>query len=120
MKLVVEEPESASLASALAARAPQATSIVGEIEFRRACLRAVPPPPVERIEAVLAPVSAIALDNEIANAAAALRPILLRSLDAIHVATALALGAGLEAVVTYDARLAKAAEAAGLTVLSPR
>jgi predicted nucleic acid-binding protein len=41
----------------------------------------------------------------------------LRSLDAIHLAAALSLGA--EAVLTYDDRLAEAARGLGMTVLSP-
>jgi predicted nucleic acid-binding protein len=43
----------------------------------------------------------------------------LRSLDAIHVATALAIGDELEALVTYDHRMKQAALAAGLAVVSP-
>jgi uncharacterized protein len=43
----------------------------------------------------------------------------LRSLDAIHLATARLLGPDLDALVTYDHRLASAATDAGLAVLSP-
>jgi len=46
-------------------------------------------------------------------------PAGLRSLDAIHLASALTLGDELDAFVTYDARQADAARAAGLTVESP-
>lgn len=52
-------------------------------------------------------------------AAARLVPKALRSLDALHLATALELGQDLEAVVTYDARMIGGARAAGLPVLSP-
>jgi len=45
---------------------------------------------------------------------------LLRSLDAIHLATARLLGPELTALVTYDERLAKAAVDAGVAVLAPR
>jgi predicted nucleic acid-binding protein len=44
----------------------------------------------------------------------------LRSLDAIHLATARVLGTDLTAVVSYDDRLLKAAEDAGLGTESPR
>jgi hypothetical protein len=44
---------------------------------------------------------------------------LLRSLDAIHLATARLLGAELTALLTYDDRLAKAAADAGIPVLAP-
>ena len=55
----------------------------------------------------------------IAEAAAVLPPVNLRSLDAIHLAFALALGDELDAFVTYDARLADAARANGLPVVAP-
>ena len=51
--------------------------------------------------------------------AAQLRPVGLRTLDAIHVASALALGSELEAFVTYDDRMAEAARAIGLPVVRP-
>jgi predicted nucleic acid-binding protein len=51
--------------------------------------------------------------------AAALDPPTLRTLDAIHLATALEVRAELQAFVTYDVRLAAAAEAEGLEVLAP-
>jgi predicted nucleic acid-binding protein len=44
----------------------------------------------------------------------------LRSLDAIHLATARILAPELEALVTYDDRLVKAATDAGLATVSPR
>ncbi|MBK5250721.1 MAG: VapC toxin family PIN domain ribonuclease, partial [Actinomycetales bacterium] len=44
---------------------------------------------------------------------------LLRSLDAVHLAAALSLGDDLEGIVTYDDRLAEAAQANGVPVASP-
>lgn len=61
----------------------------------------------------------IPLTPEIVAQAARLQPLTLRSLDAIHIASALALQGALEAMVTYDARMAEAARQAGLTVVSP-
>ena len=46
-------------------------------------------------------------------------PDTLRALDALHLASALELGADLEAVVTYDRRLALGCEALGVAVLAP-
>lgn len=46
-------------------------------------------------------------------------PPALRSLDALHMASAMELGSDLEAVVAYDARLIESAQAAGLAVVSP-
>lgn len=51
--------------------------------------------------------------------AAALDPSTLRTLDAIHLATALAAGDELDCILTYDTRLAAAATNHGLTVLAP-
>jgi len=51
--------------------------------------------------------------------AGTLEPSALRSLDALHLATALELGADLEGMVTYDARMARAAEASLVTVAAP-
>lgn len=60
-----------------------------------------------------------ALDEQIAAAAAALSPPALRALDAIHPASAMSIGVDLDALITYDVRLADAARAAGLTVVAP-
>lgn len=59
------------------------------------------------------------VDEQVLEAAAYLEPARLRSLDAIHVATAISLGEGLGAVYAYDERLQEAALAAGLRVESP-
>ena len=45
---------------------------------------------------------------------------MLRTLDAIHLATALALGDDLDAVVTYDERMVEAARLVGLASAMPR
>jgi predicted nucleic acid-binding protein len=51
--------------------------------------------------------------------AAALQPTALRSLDALHLATAMELGDDLDGIVSYDARLVAGARAAGLPVVTP-
>jgi predicted nucleic acid-binding protein len=51
--------------------------------------------------------------------AARIDPLTLRSLDAVHLATAVALAADIEGMVVYDRRLAQAARDAGLTVWAP-
>jgi len=51
--------------------------------------------------------------------AGSLEPSELRSLDALHLATALELGADLEGMVTYDVRMARAATAASVSVVAP-
>ncbi len=69
--------------------------------------------------AVVAQISVIELTETIRAEAAQLEPVTLRSLDALHLATALAIGDDLGGVVTYDARMAGVAESLGLAVLAP-
>jgi uncharacterized protein len=117
VKLAVEEAESQALLTVIEGRGPYVTSVVGEVETVRACRRAsVPGDQIDRLRDGLV---VIALDNEVRQIAAAVDPPPLRTLDAIHLATALSLGAGLDRIVTYDARLAEAAELAGLAVVAP-
>ncbi len=61
----------------------------------------------------------VALTADICESAADLDPAIMRSLDAAHLATALQLGADLEAVVTYDDRMSEAAAQLGIRVLAP-
>jgi uncharacterized protein len=69
--------------------------------------------------AVVAQISVIELTETIRARAAQLEPVPLRSLDALHLATALEIGDDLGAVVTYDDRMAGAAVSLGLAVLAP-
>lgn len=117
MKLVVEEPESEALLAAIDGCGPHVTSVVGEIETARICRRAEIPD--VQIEALRNGLVLIAVDEQARALAAAADPPTLRTLAAIHLATALALRDDLEAVVSYDAQLSRAAEAAGLSVISP-
>lgn len=61
----------------------------------------------------------IRVSDRVFDVAAMLPPAELRSLDAIHLATASQLGASLARVVTYDGRMAGAARALGWTVVAP-
>ena len=125
MKLVIVEPESEALRAWLGTRLERAASVLAAIEIRRAARRAVRGPHVHsaaalarELEVLLASIALLALDDQVARRAAGLEPPALRTLDAIHVATALALPS-LEALVTYDGRLAAAAASAGLPVHAP-
>jgi predicted nucleic acid-binding protein len=60
------------------------------------------------------------VNDRVLTAAGSLLPSDIRSLDAIHLATARAIGTDLARVVTYDERIAGAARALGLAVASPR
>jgi predicted nucleic acid-binding protein len=61
----------------------------------------------------------VRLDDALLDAAGLLEPVLLRSLDAIHLATAQLMAPDLDAVVTYDRRMAQAAAALGFAVVAP-
>jgi len=61
----------------------------------------------------------VAIDDRILDAAGTLEPGVLRSLDAIHVATALAIGDDLDVVVTYDERMIKATALMGIPTATP-
>ena len=74
---------------------------------------------VEALHVVFEGIVVINLDEGIAAIAAALSPGSLRSLDAIHLASAISIGQELDAFITYDIRLADTARAAGLTVVVP-
>lgn len=125
VKVVVEGAGSASLRSWLSARATRVSSIITAVELRRAISRAAPRPHepqstrlFREADHLLAAVELIALTDVIARRAGELAPPSLRALDAIHLSTALEV-AGLEALVTYDERLARAAKVAGLAVYPP-
>jgi predicted nucleic acid-binding protein len=90
------------------------TSIVSEVEAGRALGRAG----VDRDEAING-FYLLALDDDVRREAARIGSLLLRSLDAIHVATALAIGDRDLEFVTYDDRQAEAARSAGLKVVQP-
>jgi len=61
----------------------------------------------------------IAVSTRVLGEAADIEQPFLRTLDAIHLAAAASLRTSLSAFVTYDKRLAPAAQEAGLPVLSP-
>ncbi len=71
------------------------------------------------VDALLAQLRLVRLDAQLLDAAGQLAPPRSRSLDAIHLQSALLLGDELDAFITYDARQADGARAAGLTVRSP-
>jgi predicted nucleic acid-binding protein len=73
----------------------------------------------EQVRAVLSGLQFVEVDGRISTLAASVAPRTLRSLDAIHLASALTVREELEAVVTYDGQLADAARAAGLEVVAP-
>ena len=78
------------------------------------------PPRTTQARAVLDALLLVPLLTRITQGTGTLGPPSLRSLDALHLMTALELGDDLEALVTYDDRQAQAARHLGLPVLTPR
>jgi predicted nucleic acid-binding protein len=121
VKLVFAESESAALRGFLAEWRRRASSVLARTEVARVANRLHASDDARaRAEAVLEHISLVGLDDAILKRAGEVEPETLRTLDAIHLATALSLGDDLGGMVTYDRRLADAARRAGLTVWSPR
>lgn len=75
---------------------------------------------VRRARVALTSVTLLPLDDATLEDAADLYPAELRSLDALHLASALALGEDLRHFYCYDTRLSSAAASFGLEVRQPR
>lgn len=118
VKLAVREPESTALRRHLRRKRPLITSALSRTEVARALLP-FGPGAVARGDDVLRRLDVIRINDRILRAAGALLPLELRSLDAIHLATAIEIGADLARLCTYDERMAAAAADLGLTVVAP-
>ena len=87
------------------------------VETRRTVTRKVDAP--DHLNTILRTLITLEFDDVLAATASRLTPAGLRTLDAVHLATALAIRSDLDAFVTYDDRLAEAARAVGLPVVRP-
>jgi predicted nucleic acid-binding protein len=95
------------------------TSELSETELRRLALRAGGESPIAMADQLIAKLTTIPLTITILRQAGVLPPPHLRSLDAIHLATALSLDEVVAEFACYDARLVEAAAASGLLVVAP-
>lgn len=120
VKLAVAEAESEALRDWLAEHAdtPRISSDLVRVEVTRAVMRSQPQALLQAQQAV-SRINKILIGPELLTTAASLQPPTLRSLDAIHLATALLLRRRLTAFVCYDQRLADAVRAVGLPVATP-
>ncbi len=119
VKLVHEEPESGDLESWLSGdERPLVTSVLTEIEVERA-LRRSDPDVLPLVPEIIDGLYRFDIDVAVRQAAARFAEPTLRTLDAVHLATALEFGAELDAFVCYDRRLLAAATAQGIPVTSP-
>ena len=118
VKLAVAEPESAALRSYLRRRRPLVSSALARTEVGRA-LAPIGATAVTRGRQALTRINLVRVSDRVLEAAARVAPPELRSLDAIHLATAQQLGVSLVRIVTYDERMFDAAQAAGWAAVAP-
>lgn len=117
VKLVLAEPETGALAAALQDVERLIASEILEVEVMRATLRGGGEVAVARAQ--LDGVRLLPMSEEIRRRASELTPLSIRTLDAIHIATALEVGERLDSIYTYDERMSVAAREAGLDVQAP-
>ena len=118
VKLVITEPESDALRRYMRRRRPVVSSAIARTEV----LRVVLPygaTAVRRARDALNEIELLRVNDRVLDSAGAMSPMELRSLDAIHLATALQFGHDLASIVSYDDRLSGAAREQGIRVVSP-
>jgi uncharacterized protein len=118
VKLIVREVESDALGVWLRPHDVLTSSAVLRTELVRA-VRRVEPGRLTDARVALSTFTLRAIDDEILERAADIAPDSIRSLDALHLATALGLAEHINAIVTYDRRMIDGARALGLPVASP-
>ena len=120
LKTVFDEPQSPAVRRYLeAVAAPRlVSSTLLAVEARRGILRANPRR-LPRVDLALLRVAQIEMDGPVVEAASRLPDPMLRTLDAIHLATALMIREDLDVLLTYDDRMLTAAATHGLPTASP-
>lgn len=118
VKLVVAEAESDALADHLRGHPDRVSCALARVEVIRV-VRVHGQQATSRARQLLQRISLVRLDDMLLDEAAALSSVPLRSLDAIHLAAARALGPALAEVITYDRRMSEAADRIGLPVVAP-
>ena len=120
VKLVAPEPETDALIAFLRTDPERVSSALAFVEVCRAVQRLGGDEALlQRARRVLSRIALIKIDDPVLHAAAELDPQTLRSLDAIHLATALSTLEPVVALVTYDRRLRDASRLNGIAVESP-
>lgn len=118
VKLIRKEPETPALRRWLRGKRWIGSDLL-RTELRRVGLRGGGTASSQRAERLLREIDLITLSPELYDAAGALKPATLRSLDALHLTAALSLGDDLSGVIAYDLALARAARSIGVAVVSP-
>jgi predicted nucleic acid-binding protein len=117
-RVILEEPDREAIVRELTGFGRRVASRLLGIELRRLALREDASAEAEQI---LANVVLIPIDEAVIASAERISPLTMATLDAIHLATAMRLAEmdKLDALMTYDKRLAQGAEEHGLAVLAP-
>lgn len=117
VKLVVPERETDALTAFVGRQGVLTSSSLARVEVMLA-VRQHGAAAIATGRSLVEQLDLVQLDDELLDMAAGI-DMPLRSLDAIHVASALELGDTLEAFVTYDVQMTRAANALGLPVAAP-
>jgi predicted nucleic acid-binding protein len=120
IKLLFDEPETPALSEFLVKWPNRVSSTLARVEVLRASRLVGDAVVTRHAREILTGVHLVRADEGILAAAAMLEPPTLRTLDSIHLATALSLGRDLAGMVVYDRRLREGARSAGLRVWAPR
>jgi hypothetical protein len=120
LKLVFEESETTGLEAFLGEWPIHVSSALARVEVMRIAARVEDRAVGREANRLLRAINLIRVDDAIIAAAAAIKPSGLRSLDALHLATAQTVGHHLAGMVVYDRRLAAAAQDHGIVVWAPR
>lgn len=117
-RMLLGEPDAPAIVHHLAAFDQRVASRLLRVELRRLALREGC---LAEADQLLAGIALLPLDDALLSAAETLPPPTVATLDAIHLATALRLASAgrLDAVMTYDRRLAAGVRAHGLTTIAP-
>jgi len=119
VKLVVAEAQTTALQTWITTTTAElVSSDLARTELLRAVRRGASDQVVQA-RAVLDSLSLLTVSTTVFESAGHLNPAVLRTLDALHLASALSLGDDLEGLVTYDERLAEAARSHGIAVVAP-
>ena len=122
VKLIWSEAESRALAEFVLSDERAAKTLITSAVSRTEVLRATrrrDESLLGRAREVLETFSEFEITDSIVETAAIVGSAHLRTLDAIHLATAMENASGMRALISYDTRLAQAAREVGLPVASP-
>lgn len=118
VKLIAREPESTALRSFLRPSSVLITSALARTEVNRAVM-GLGQRFHRQAAAIFTRLDLMRVSSRVLDDAGRLEASSIRSLDAIHLASARLLGSSLSGLVTYDRRMAHAADAFGWPVHSP-